>query len=153
VCLRNLRCKKLEISTFSRATLILMSRRLSRVSWSTRIWAEQVVQARVWLVLLAIVLSSDCGRSLEQTFETVVTTVREVVIRLAHPNTVAQDHIALEPQRFGLEMGSGMPILSPIGLLLVQLVVLMVGLALAVSGWRSRQHLNLIAPRGPPVYA
>jgi hypothetical protein len=144
---------KLEISSFSRATLILMSRSLSRVSWSTRIWAEQVVHARVWLVLLAIVLSSDCGRSLEQTFETVVTTVREVVIRLAHPNTVAHDFIALEPQRFGLDMGSGMPILSPIGLLLVQLEVLLVSLALAFCGWRSRQHLNLIAPRGPPVCA
>lgn len=128
-----------------------MSRSLPRVSWSTRIWVGQVVQARVWLVLLAIVLSSDCGRSLEQTFETVVTTVREVVIRLAHPNSVAQDQIALEPQRFGLETGSGMPILTPVGLLLVQLELLLVGLALAVSGWRSRQHLNLIAPRGPPV--
>jgi hypothetical protein len=128
-----------------------MNRSLSRVSWSTRIWAEQVVQARVWLVLLAIVLSSDCGRSLEQTFETVLTTVREVVIRLAHPNGVAQDQISLEPQRFGFDMGSGVPILSPIGLLLVQLEVLLVGLALALSGWRSRQHLNLSAPRGPPV--
>ena len=128
-----------------------MSRSLPRVSWSTRIWVGQVVQARVWLVLLAIVLSSDCGRRLEQTFETVVTTVREVVIRLAHPNSVAQDQIALEPQRFGLETGSGMPILTPVGLLLVQLELLLVGLALAVSGWRSRQHLNLIAPRGPPV--
>jgi hypothetical protein len=153
VCLQNLRCKKLEISSFSRATLILMSRSLSRVSWSTRIWAEQVVQARVWLVLLAIVLSSDCGRSLEQTFEAVITTVREVVIRLTHPNSVAHDSIALEPQRFGLDMGSGMPMLSLIGLLLVQLEVLLVGLALAISGWRSRQHLNLIAPRGPPVCA
>jgi hypothetical protein len=141
----------LEIGSFSRATLSLMSRTLSRVSWATRIWAGQVLQARVWLVLLAIVLSSDCGRSLEQTFETVVTTVREVVIRLAHPNSVAQDQIALEPQRFGLEMGSGMPILSPDGLLLVQLEFLLVGLALTVCGWRSRQHLNLIAPRGPPV--
>jgi hypothetical protein len=102
------------------------------------------------LVLLAIVLSSDCGRSLEQTFETVVTTVREVVIRLAHPNSVSHDQIALEPQRFGLEMGSGLPVLSPIGLLLVQLQVLLVGLALALTGWRSRQHLTLIAPRGPP---
>jgi hypothetical protein len=128
-----------------------MSRSLPQVSWSTRIWAEQVVQARVWLVLLAIVLSSDCGRSLEQTLETVVTTVREVVIRLAHPNSVNQDQIALEPQRFGLEMGSGMPTLSSIGLLLVQLEILLVGLALAITGWRSRQHLNLIAPRGPPV--
>jgi hypothetical protein len=130
-----------------------MSRSLSRVSWSTRIWAEQVVHARVWLVLLAIVLSSDCGRSLEQTLETVVTTVREVVIRLAHPNTVAHDSIALEPQRVGLEMGSGLPILTQVGLLMVQLEVLLVGLALAVSGWRSRQHLNLGAPRGPPSCA
>jgi hypothetical protein len=48
-------------------------------------------------------------------------------------------------------MGSGMPILSPIGLLLVQLEILLVGLTLAVTGWRSRQHLNLISPRGPPV--
>jgi hypothetical protein len=127
-----------------------MSHSLNRVSWSTRIWAEQVVQARVWLVLLAIVLSSDCGRSLEQTFETVVTTVREVVIRLAHPNSVTQDQIALKPQRPMLEMGSGMPVLTPVGLLLVQLEILLVGLALAVTGWRSRQHLNLIAPRGPP---
>jgi hypothetical protein len=144
---------KLEISSFSCATLIFMSRSLSQVSWSTRIWAEQVVQARVWLVLLAIVLSSDCGRSLEQTFETVVSTVREVVIRLAHSNSVAQDSIALEPQRFGLEMASSMPVLTPVGLLLIQLEVLLVGLALALSGWRSRQHLNLIAPRGPPVCA
>jgi hypothetical protein len=128
-----------------------MSHRLSRVTSATRIWADQVVQARVWLVLLAIVLSSDCGRSLEQTFETVVSTVREVVIRLAHPNSVTQDQIALEPQRFGLEMGSGMPILTPIGLLLVQLELLLVCLALTLTGWRSRQHLNLIAPRGPPV--
>ena len=130
-----------------------MSRTVSRVSWSTRIWAGQVVQARVWLVLLAIVLSSDCGRSLEQTFEAVVTTVREVVIRLAHPNSVAQDQIALEPQRFGLEMGSGVSILIQVGLLLVQLEILLVGLAVALTGWRSRQHLNLIAPRGPPVRA
>jgi hypothetical protein len=104
------------------------------------------------LVLLAIVLSSDCGRSLEQTFETVVSTVREVVIRLAHSNSVTQDQIALEPQRFGLEMGSGMPILTPIGLLLVQLELLLVALTFALTGWRSRQHLNLIAPRGPPVH-
>jgi hypothetical protein len=142
--------ENLENGSFSRATLILMSRSVSRTSTT---WRDQVIQARVWLVLLAIVLSSDCGRSLEQTFETVVTTVREVVIRLAHPNTFAQDDITLAPQRFGLEMGSGMPILSPIGLLLVQLEVLLAGLALAVSGWRSRQHLNLIAPRGPPVCA
>jgi hypothetical protein len=128
-----------------------MSHSLSRVSWFTRIWAAQVVQARVWLVLLAIVLSSDCGRSLEQTFETVVSTVREVVIRLAHPTSVTQDQIALEPQRFGLEMGSGMPILTPVGRLLGQLEILLVALTLALTGWRSRQHLNLIAPRGPPV--
>ena len=130
-----------------------MSRTLSRASWSSRIWAGQVVQARVWLVLLAIVLSSDCGRSLEQTFEAVVTTVREVVIRLAHPNSVTQDQIALEPQRFGLEMASGLPTLTPVGLLLVQLELLLVVFALALTGWRSRQHLNLIAPRGPPVRA
>ena len=129
-----------------------MSRILPQVSWSARFWAGQVLQARVWLVLLAMVLSSDCGRSLEQTFETVVSTVREVVIRLAHPNSVTQDQIALEPQRFGLEMAAGMPILTPVGLLMVQLELLMVGLALAVTGWRSRQHLNLIAPRGPPVH-
>jgi hypothetical protein len=103
------------------------------------------------LVLLAIVLSSDCGRSLEQTFETVVTTVREVVIRFAHPNSLAHDQIPLAPQRFGLEMSSGMPILTPVELLLVQLEVLLVSLALALMGWRSRQHLHLVAPRGPPV--
>jgi hypothetical protein len=133
-----------------------MSRSLSRVSWPTRIWAEQVVHARVWLVLLAIVLSSDCGRSLEQTFETVVTTVREVVIRFAQPNSVTQDQqdqIALEPQRFGLESGSGLPILTPVGLLLIQLEIMLVGFAIAFTGWRSRQHLNLIAPRGPPICA
>jgi hypothetical protein len=133
-----------------------MSRSLSRVSWPTRIWAEQVVHARVWLVLLAIVLSSDCGRSLEQTFETVVTTVREVVIRFAQPNSVTQDQqdqIALEPQRFGLESGSGLPTLTPVGLLLIQLEIMLVGLAIAFTGWRSRQHLNLIAPRGPPICA
>ena len=141
------------MGSFSRASLFLMSRSLSRVSWSTRIWAGQVIQARVWLVLLAIVLSSDCGRSLEQTFEAVVSTVREVVIRLAHPNSVTQDQIALEPQRFGLEMASGMPILTPVGLLLVQLQILLVGLAVALTGWRSRQHLNLVAPRGPPIRA
>ena len=127
-----------------------MSRTVSRVSWSSQIWAGQVIQARVWLVLLAIVLSSDCGRSLEQTFEAVVTTVREVVIRLAHPNSVTQDQIALEPQRFGLEMASGLPTLTSVGLL-IQLEILLVGLALALAGWRSRQHLNLIAPRGPPL--
>jgi hypothetical protein len=130
-----------------------MSRSLPRVTCTPRFWAEPVIQARVWLVLLAIVLSSDCGRSLEQTVETVLTTVREVVILLAHPNAVTHDSIALEPKRFGLESGAGMPVLTSVGLLLVQLGVLLVCLALALTGWRSRQHLSLIAPRGPPICA
>jgi hypothetical protein len=132
-----------------------MSRAVPRVRFdgSSHILAGQLRNARVWLVLLAVMLSSDCGRSLEQTLETVVITVREAVNRLTHSSPIAEDHLALEPERLQPVVTNGLPILAPHASVLLGLEGLVLVVLLFIAGAQSREYLALVAPRGPPSCA